>query len=80
MIDPKHHKIVFSFFMALLMSGIMSFVISVFNVGLVSNILTLWLKAWLFAFAVAFPTIILISPLVHRLVAAVLHQPTTTKE
>jgi len=74
MISRKHHKIVFAFFMALLMSGIMSFVISVFNVGLVENIVSVWLKAWSFAFVVAFPTIMLVSPLVHKLVSLVLHE------
>ena len=74
MISSKHHKVVFSFFMALLMSGIMSFVISVFNVGLANNIVSIWLKAWSFAFIVAFPTIMVISPLVHKLVALVLKE------
>ena len=74
MIDRKYHRIVFSFFMALLMSCIMSFVISVFNVGLVSNIIHIWLRAWAFAFAVAFPTITIISPLVHKLVSLVLKE------
>ena len=78
MISRKHHKIVFSFFMALLMSCIMSFVISVFNVGMVANIITLWLQAWSFAFIVAFPTIMLISPLVHKLVSLVLHEEGNT--
>lgn len=72
MISRKYHKIVFSFFMALFMSGIMSFVISVFNVGLVANIIAIWLQAWGFAFVIAFPTIILISPIVHKLVSLVL--------
>jgi hypothetical protein len=35
MIPRKYHKIVFSFFMALFMSGLMSFAISIFNVGMV---------------------------------------------
>ena len=74
MISRKHHKIVFSFFMALLMSGIMSFVISVFNVGMVTNIITIWLQAWGFAFIVAFPTIITVSPVVRKLVSLVLHE------
>jgi hypothetical protein len=74
MISRKHHKIVFLFFMALLMSGIMSFVISVFNVGMVANIITIWLKAWVFAFMVAFPTIIIVSPVVNKLVSLVLHE------
>lgn len=78
MISRKHHKIVFSFFMALFMSGIMSFVISIFNVGMVENIISLWLKAWGFAFMVAFPTIIIISPIVHKLVSLVLHEENNT--
>lgn len=77
MISRKYHKVVFSFFMSLLMSGIMSFVISVFNVGLVSNIVSIWLKAWGFAFIVAFPTIILVSPIVHKLASLVLHEEST---
>tara|TARA_B100000809_G_scaffold62734_1_gene59483 strand:+ start:438 stop:602 length:165 start_codon:yes stop_codon:yes gene_type:complete len=46
----------------------MSLVISIFNVGLVEGIITIWLKAWGFAFVVAFPTIVVISPIVRRLV------------
>jgi hypothetical protein len=74
MIQAKYHRIVFAFFMALLMSCIMSLVISIFNVGLVDNIIHIWLKAWGFAFSVAFPAIFIISPLVHKLVALVLHE------
>ena len=55
--------------MSLLMSCIMSFVVSVFNVGLVSNILIIWLKAWAFAFVIAFPTIVVVSPIVNKLVS-----------
>lgn len=74
MIHAKYSPYVFSFFMALLMSGIMSLVITLFNIGLVEAIVVLWLKAWLFAFSVAFPTIIVVTPLVRRLVALVIRQ------
>ena len=74
MIDRKHQKTVFAFFMALLMSCIMSFVISLFNVGLVSNIVHVWLKAWAFAFIVAFPTITVVAPIVQKLVSLVLKE------
>lgn len=72
MINRKHHKIVFAFFMALLMSCIMSFAVSIFNVGFVSNIISVWLRAWAFAFVVAFPTITVVAPMVHMLVSLVL--------
>lgn len=73
MIDRKYKHVVFAFFMALLMSCIMSFVISIFNVGLVSNILFIWLKAWGFAFAIAFPTVVLVVPAVRKLVNLVIN-------
>ena len=52
----------------------MSFVISVFNVGFVDNIIHVWLKAWAFAFIVAFPTITMVTPIVHKLVSLVLKE------
>ena len=58
--------------MALFMSCIMSFVISVLNVGFVNNILLIWLKAWAFAFIVAFPVVTMVSPVVRKVVGAVI--------
>jgi hypothetical protein len=52
----------------------MSLVISIFNVGLVSNIIEIWLKAWAIAFTIAFPTILVVSPVVHTLVSLVLKE------
>lgn len=72
LIAKKYTPYVFSFFMALLMSCIMSLVISIFNVGVVEDILSIWLKAWGFAFIVAFPTVTFVSPIVRRLVNLVI--------
>lgn len=71
MIHEKHQHIVFAFFMALLMSCLMSFVITIFNLGFTDNLLTMWLQAWSFAFVVAFPAVITVAPLVKKLTAAV---------
>ena len=60
--------------MALLMSGLMSFVITLYNLGWVEDILFVWLKAWQFAFIVAFPSIVLLSPVVRFLVTMVVKQ------
>ncbi len=46
----------------------MSFVISIFNIGFVNNILSVWLKAWAFSFSIAFPTVIFVGPTVRKLV------------
>lgn len=72
MINEKYQHFVFAFFMALLMSCIMSLVISVFNVGFVENILSIWIKAWGFAFIVAMPAVLLVSPVVRKLVQLVI--------
>ena len=80
MISAKYQKLVFSFFMALLMSCIMSFVITLFNVGFIENVLFTWLKAWAFAFVVAFPTINLVAPIVNKLVSLVIIQSTPHEE
>ncbi len=53
--------------MALLMSGLMSFVVTTFNMGLVSNLVLIWVKAWAVAFSVAFPIIIVVTPIVRKL-------------
>jgi hypothetical protein len=66
-ISRKYQPIVFAFFMALVMSCLMSFVVTTVNVGFVSNLLPIWLKAWGVAFSVAFPTIIVVAPIVRKL-------------
>ena len=70
MIFPaKHQHILVGFLMALLMSCIMSFVISVINVGWIDGIGSIWLKAWGTAFIIAFPIILLIEPVLRQLAA-----------
>jgi hypothetical protein len=68
-VPAKHQHILVGFLMALLMSCIMSFVISVINVGWIDAIASIWLKAWGTAFIIAFPIILLIGPVVRKLAA-----------
>lgn len=75
MISEKYEALVFAFFMALLMSGIMSFVVSSYNLGFVENLIFLWLKAWKFAFIVAFPTVLVVSPIVKKCVSFLVKKP-----
>ena len=75
MLHPRFRTVVFAFFMALFMSGFMSLVISIFNVGLIDNITTIWFKAWAFAFCVAFPTVIFVAPVVHKLTNRLIRAP-----
>ncbi len=72
MVDDKYHSLVFSFLMSLFMSCIMSLVISISNIGFVGDIVSIWLGTWLFSFMVAFPTVVIVSPLAHKFVGSIL--------
>lgn len=74
MINRKYITQVFSFFMAFFMSGLMSFMVSLINMGYVESIFFIWIKAWVIAFFIAFPTILLISPYVEKLVGLVIEK------
>ncbi len=74
MINMRYQHIVFAFFMAFLMSCLMSFVVTIFNVGFVNNIFNIWLKAWVFSFVIAFPSVIVVSPVVRKLVTLTVKQ------
>lgn len=56
---------------ALLLSGFMSFIMSgiitFINLGVVDAFISIWLKAWIVAYAIAFPTILLIFPFARKL-------------
>ena len=66
--------------MALLMSCLMSFVVSTFNMGFVDNLVFIWLKAWGVAFSIAFPAIVIVAPIVRKLTEALLKDETGTTD
>ena len=64
--------LMFSIFMALGMSLIMSFVMTALNVGFVADFVLVWLRGFVVAFCAAVPATMLVAPIAHR--AAVLVQ------
>lgn len=71
-IPARHAPVVTSFFMALFMSFIMSALLLAVNVGWVSDFLSHWLlHAFPVAFIAAFPTVLLVRPLVLYLTTKV---------
>jgi hypothetical protein len=71
MIPTRYTRLVYAFFMALLVSMLVSLAITLSNLGFVDGLLIIWLRAWLSAWLVAFPSVTLMAPLVNRLVAVV---------
>ena len=68
----QNPRILFPFFMALTMAFIMSGVLIFINLGLVNNFIHIWMKSFVIAFSVAFPTAIFITPIVQKIVKKVM--------
>ncbi|MBD9560728.1 DUF2798 domain-containing protein [Ensifer sp. ENS03] len=71
----RYQAIVMPLVLSVLMSGIVSFVSTAIANGIHPDILTLWIKAWAFSWLVAFPSLLVVLPLVRRIVAATVEQP-----
>lgn len=60
-------RLYFPFFMAAFMTVIMSFTLTAIHQGFHPDFLFNWGRAFILAFPVAFPSVILVAPLVHKL-------------
>lgn len=58
----------FSFFLSVFMSGIVSAIVTFRHLGISEGAVFIWLPAWLSSFIVAFPTVLLVNPIVRRIV------------
>lgn len=69
MVIPKRYEfLLFALLMSSFMTFIMSGVVSYINIGLVDGFLKIWSIAFVKAFLVAFPSVLIVVPLVKRLV------------
>ncbi len=69
MIPKKYEFLLFALLMSGFMSFLMSGVISFINVGLVDNFLHIWGSSFVMAYMVAFPSVVLVVPMVRKLVS-----------
>ena len=67
-IPKQYAQYVFYFFMALLMSALMSLVVTIINIGFVPNLIAAWFSAWVVGFLAALPAIMIVTPAVRRIV------------
>lgn len=75
MFPPKMERYLFGFFVSGMMSFLVSGVATFKALGPAEGFLGLWLEAWVFAWAVAFPTIIVVGPFAMRLVKKLIKNP-----
>ncbi len=73
-LPQKYYNVTFSFLMAFIMSALMSFVVTSYNLGFSDDLLIRWLKAWRFAFIVAFPILLVVAPVVRKFTAQLIQQ------
>lgn len=65
----KYVNFVLPFILSCLMSGIISFVNLAHHLGWVDGLFHLWLSSWLFSWCIAFPTVLILLPIVRRITA-----------
>lgn len=71
--DQRPARIAFALFMSGSMSLIMSLVITLYNLRSTWTVLH-WMQAWVLAFSIAFPLVLLLAPIGQRLVAKLMNQ------
>lgn len=67
-ISKKRAPLLKAFLMALILPLIMIFFITLINIGFESAFLFVWMKNYVIAVVIAFPLIILLSPMINRFV------------
>ena len=68
MIPSKYGQITFIFFVSICMSCVVSGVSVLNTAGFVNKFFGLWMASWIKSWVVAFPSLLVIAPLVRRLV------------
>lgn len=71
MIPKRFHFHAFSFFMPLLMSGVMSLAMLTTNSATFVEIIVNWPEAWAVSMLVAFPVSMLVVPLTQQIVSKI---------
>jgi Protein of unknown function (DUF2798) len=69
LIPPRFTSLLFAFFMSMLMAFIMSGILTFVNLGPVGGFFFKWMHAFVIAWACAFPTVLVVAPIVRRIVA-----------
>ena len=75
MIAPKYEFGVFAFVMSLIMSGVISFAMLTFELGITPDVLVNWPQMWAKSLLVAFPTSLVVVPYAKKWVGSMVLRP-----
>jgi len=68
-LSAKYATVVIPFILSFLMSGLISLINIIHNIGFVDHLATVWVSAWFFSWCVAFPAVLILLPIVRRITA-----------
>lgn len=74
-LPARAHHIVFPAVLSFLMSGIVTAIATIQAVGLAPDLPTRILSAWALSYAIAFPTALVVMPIVRRIVGWIVETP-----
>jgi hypothetical protein len=73
--SPRFAPILFGLLLSALMSLVVAGIATLRNAGFVDGFFGIWLSAWLPSWAVAFPTVLVVAPVVRKLVGMMVKSP-----
>jgi Protein of unknown function (DUF2798) len=73
-VNAKHSNLLFAFFMSVLMALLMSGVLTAIHLGFTPDFIGQWLHSFVLAWPIAFPSILLIAPVVRKIVVKLTEQ------
>jgi hypothetical protein len=74
-LPARYAALVMPLLLSLLMTFVVSLISTLRSIGLAPDFPMIWLSAWGLSWLVAFPTLLLVLPLVRRLTAALVEGP-----
>lgn len=73
-LPARYASVVLPLLLSVLMTFIVSMVSTLRSVGLSPNLLEIWLGAWAISWLIAFPTLLLVLPIVRKATSAVVRR------
>lgn len=70
-LPARYASVVMPLLLSVLMTFIVSMVSTLRSIGLAPNLLQVWLGAWAISWLIAFPTLLLVLPIVRKATSAV---------
>lgn len=74
-IPKRYEAYAFGFLLSGMMSAVVSLIATLRAVGLTPEVPHLWMTSWPIAWAVAFPAVLVVAPLVRRILGRIVKQP-----